>query len=204
MLTAQTLGLSLPASSNGTHVGPRCPYGILIIAELKTRAGLSYCLLTYIGLLTWVLRTDLGRDSQAPLNLLVALYKWSTAITMGHNYLVELITSSWNFLAPFRPFTAQSSAFTSTLWTKDHKLLQESTLTAWQPRTLYISFDKRRLLANEGLVNLTGATHIRLWVVFTLVLLYLWYLLVSDFPVEVVLNFCAFLQTTILFEVLSI
>jgi len=43
---------------------------------------------------------------------------------------------------------------------EDQKLLQESNLTARQPCraciTLYISFNKRRLLANEGLVNLTG------------------------------------------------
>jgi len=41
----------------------------------------------------------------------------------------------------------------------DHKLLQELNLTARQPCRapimLYISFNKRRLCANEGLVNLT-------------------------------------------------
>src|SRR6218665_1751507 len=43
----------------------------------------------------------------------------------------------------------------------DHKLLQESNLTAWQPCMtpimLYISFNKRRRLANEvNIVNITG------------------------------------------------
>jgi len=42
----------------------------------------------------------------------------------------------------------------------DSKLLQESNLTAWQPCRapimLYISLNKCRCLANEGLINLTG------------------------------------------------
>jgi len=49
--------------------------------------------------------------------------------------------------------------FTITVWMDDHKLLQESNLTAWQPCraliTLYISFNKTHRLENEGLVNFT-------------------------------------------------
>src|SRR6218665_235027 len=52
--------------------------------------------------------------------------------------------------------------FTSTARGHDHKLLQKSNLTARQPHwaliTSYISFNNRRLLANEGLVNFTGYT----------------------------------------------
>ena len=50
--------------------------------------------------------------------------------------------------------------FTITVWTDDHKLLQEWNLTVRQPRrapiTLYISFIKRHPLMNEGLVNHVG------------------------------------------------
>ena len=45
-------------------------------------------------------------------------------------------------------------------WTDDHWLLLESNLTVRQPRRMpimfYSSFNKRRLIANEGLVNHTG------------------------------------------------
>jgi len=33
----------------------------------------------------------------------------------------------------------QSRAITSPVWTDDHRLLQESNLTAWQPRSLLIT-----------------------------------------------------------------
>src|SRR6218665_2224867 len=52
--------------------------------------------------------------------------------------------------------------FTITVLMDDHKLSQESNLTARQPRRapipLYISFNKCRRLANERLVNLMGDT----------------------------------------------
>jgi len=49
---------------------------------------------------------------------------------------------------------------TDIVWMDDHKLLQELNLTARQPCRapimLHILFNKRRHLASEGLVNLTG------------------------------------------------
>ena len=55
--------------------------------------------------------------------------------------------------------------FTSTVWTNDRKFLQESNLTARQPRRapfmLNTTFNKRSRLANEGLVNLTGMPSMR-------------------------------------------
>ena len=53
----------------------------------------------------------------------------------------------------------ERSMFTNTALPDDHKL-QESNLTAQQPRrvpsAIYISFNERRRLANEGLANHTG------------------------------------------------
>ena len=53
---------------------------------------------------------------------------------------------------------------TDTVRVDDSKLLQESNLTAMQPRhiTLYMSFYKHRHLASEGLINLIGDTGCKL------------------------------------------
>ena len=61
---------------------------------------------------------------------------------------------------PYFIFNCYScNMITDIVWTDDRKLLQESNLTARQPRRvpimLYNSFNKC-LLANRGLVNLTG------------------------------------------------
>jgi len=59
----------------------------------------------------------------------------------------------------------ERSMFTSTVWTDDSELLQESNLTARQPRraliTLSISVNKRRRLAIEALVNFVGIPILR-------------------------------------------